>query len=547
MNNTTTNIPDTPANSEPDQSYGDVSPHWGTTRLRLLFLTPLAAAIALIILTLSTALYQYSNSQLQKGVVRINASAQDFYGESLRYDASALQVILHALSDDETLSNALKQGNRGELLQHATPLFEDIRRTFNITHFYFTGTDRVNLLRVHAPLRYGDVIDRITMLQAESSGLPTYGVELGPLGTFTLRVVTPWYDLQTNELIGYVELGMEVDQVITKLQSFFDVQVFTVVKKEFLDRDSWESGMRTLGRTPRWDRFPNVVVSGPSMFAIPSLLAERLASEEEAVDDTNMKLLYQGSSYRVTVLPLQDASGREVADMILLTDVSAEESGAQRTVYLGSFASLFAGSLLFAFFFWQVGVIGRRIERNELKLRKLANHDSLTGLYNHRAFYSLFEDEIARASRHQRPVSLLLLDIDHFKRVNDTYGHRAGDAILRGLSERLMKRMRSIDRVCRYGGEEITVILPETNIPTAKRIAEDLRTLIEAEPFDSGDNGPPINITVSIGVATYPDHEETVSPLVVDADTALYQAKEGGRNRVCVYHPHGEGQTHRRK
>ena len=116
------------------------------------------------------------------------------------------------------LSLALAQRDRDMLLKHATPLFKDIRRDYKITHFYFTGIDRVNLLRVHAPLRYGDTIDRITTLQAEHSGTVAYGVELGPLGTFTLRLVSPWYDPKTNKLIGYVELGMEIDQIIHKLE-----------------------------------------------------------------------------------------------------------------------------------------------------------------------------------------------------------------------------------------------------------------------------------------------------------------------------------------
>lgn len=169
-------------------------------------------------------------------------------------------------------------------------------------------------------------------------------------------------------------------------------------------------------------------------------------------------------------------------------------------------------------------------------LNELATRDGLTGLYNHRTFYALIEDERARARRFDRPVSLLLLDIDHFKYVNDTCGHLAGDSVLRGLSELLGREARAIDRVCRYGGEEITIILPEIDLDAAANIAERLRAAVEAQTFDV--NGcAPLRITVSIGVASFPAHADNVQALVAAADAAMYSAKQSGRNRISRYVP----------
>jgi len=173
---------------------------------------------------------------------------------------------------------------------------------------------------------------------------------------------------------------------------------------------------------------------------------------------------------------------------------------------------------------------------------ELASHDSLTGLYNHRKFYSLMKDELVRSQRYNRPVSLLMLDIDYFKRVNDTHGHQAGDAILKGLSDLLVKQSRGIDRVCRYGGEEIMVILPETDAVAAVGIAERPRAAVEHQSFDIG-GGKTIGITVSIGVATYPQQVNSLEGLVKAADVALYAAKQGGRNRICRYEPEMAGET----
>ena len=507
---------------------------WGTARLRMLFLLPLSMVIILVVVVLSMMLYEYTNREVQDGVVRIRASVQDFYAESIRYDTKALKTIIYTLRQDDKLAVALAKSNKEELLRLSAPLFEDMKRHFSITHLYFTGIDRVNILRVHTPARDGDTIDRITMQQAQKSGAISHGVELGPLGTFTLRVVVPWYDKQTQKLIGYVELGMEIDQVIHKLQTFFGVQVFTIIKKEFLDQKRWENGMRALGRTPNWNRFAKNVSSEQSMYNFPSDIVENLIHGDAITNNSIIDIMHKELPHRVTSIPLEDAGGRTVAQMILLTDVSQEEQVAHNTVYVGIMIALLAGGALFIFFYWLVGKIGKRIEHNEKELRDIATHDGLTGLYNHKFFYTLLEDEIARASRYKKRISLLLLDIDFFKKVNDTYGHRSGDMILSELSKLLMNRVRATDSVCRYGGEEMTIILPETDIQTAKVIAEDIRSLVEQEAFEIED-GKNINITVSIGISTYSEELKEASTLVSGADTALYEAKESGRNRICEF------------
>jgi len=181
-----------------------------------------------------------------------------------------------------------------------------------------------------------------------------------------------------------------------------------------------------------------------------------------------------------------------------------------------------------------------RLEADQAALKQLATHDGLTGLYNHHTFYVLLGDELARAQRFKRPLSLLLLDIDHFKRVNDSHGHLAGDVILKEVSELLGHQARAMDRVCRYGGEEIAILLPEAELDAAASFAERLRTAVAAQPFDV-DAGAPLRITVSIGVASWPAHANNAQALVAAADAAMYAAKQRGRNLVIRYEP-GLGQ-----
>ncbi len=187
MPNTQTS-PTSPATTKPGALYRSGRE---TLRLRLLFLVPLTVSILAIVAALTLALYQHEHQAVERGVLRIRASAQDFYEDSVRHDARALQAVMDALQHDARLNDLLARRDRQGLLAHTSLLFEQFRRDFSITHLYFNGPDRVNLLRVHTPNRHGDRIERITMLAAEKDGTTAFGVEMGPLGTFTLRLVAP--------------------------------------------------------------------------------------------------------------------------------------------------------------------------------------------------------------------------------------------------------------------------------------------------------------------------------------------------------------------
>jgi two-component system cell cycle response regulator len=163
--------------------------------------------------------------------------------------------------------------------------------------------------------------------------------------------------------------------------------------------------------------------------------------------------------------------------------------------------------------------------------RQLAITDGLTKIYNHRFFQELFEKEYKRSDRYNTVFSLIMLDIDHFKKVNDTYGHLCGDEILKGLSILIKSCLRSMDIVARYGGEEFAVLLPETNGPEAYQTAERIRRSVEETTFMGTEAG--LKVTVSQGVATYPSMDvHDRQEMIAKADGALYEAKENGRNKV---------------
>ncbi len=166
------------------------------------------------------------------------------------------------------------------------------------------------------------------------------------------------------------------------------------------------------------------------------------------------------------------------------------------------------------------------------QMERLATTDGLTGLLNRRTFNAELDKRLREAQRYRRPLSLLLLDVDHFKRVNDTHGHPAGDSVLRGVARLAGKQARETDLVARYGGEEMALVLPETDAGGATVIAERIRAAVAAASHATEQGA--IKVTISIGVATWPGAGEDPEALIASADKALYRAKQSGRNRVEV-------------
>jgi diguanylate cyclase (GGDEF)-like protein len=166
-------------------------------------------------------------------------------------------------------------------------------------------------------------------------------------------------------------------------------------------------------------------------------------------------------------------------------------------------------------------------------LRSQSIRDPLTGLFNRRYMEETLEREVRRAQRAGRPMAVLMMDLDHFKRVNDDFDHDAGDALLREIGAALLRNLRREDVACRFGGEEFVLVLPEASLPDAERRAEELRG--EIKRLRVSDKGRLLGpVTISIGLAAYPEHGLAGDALLHAADSALYRAKREGRDRVVI-------------
>ena len=228
-------------------------------------------------------------------------------------------------------------------------------------------------------------------------------------------------------------------------------------------------------------------------------------------------------------IPIVDEAGRCVAIQVVVRDVTAEARMQEHFRQLLAESQARADEL-------EQKVAERTLELQELlqEVTRLARVDPLTGLLNRRAFTEFANQALALARRNDRSLALLMCDLDFFKKVNDGFGHAAGDAILVGAAQALTTRLRSTDRVARFGGEEFVVLLTETErdivLEVGGRCCESVRQLPFAE-LVPGKDAPQ---TISIGAAIFPEHGDTLDALLSRADEALYRAKEGGRDRVVM-------------
>lgn len=193
------------------------------------------------------------------------------------------------------------------------------------------------------------------------------------------------------------------------------------------------------------------------------------------------------------------------------------------------------GSALRLILYGLWGMVIRLVRQQRESIERLGWEsltDSLTGLFNRRYLQAKLREEKARADRYKRPFSIIMADIDHFKAYNDEHGHHKGDELLKKIASIFRKSVREIDVVCRYGGEEFLILLPETDTKQAQVVAERLRSLVAARTAGDLDSAAPV--TISMGIATYPHHATSPEMTILEADSALYQAKNTGRNRICT-------------
>jgi PAS domain S-box-containing protein len=339
------------------------------TPIQRRLMIPLAAVLLLLIGAFGVLQVKQQKDSLDQDCREAMEEVSGDMETLLVEQSQTLDALGQVLLRDTGLRTALKTRSRQRLLADHEPIFAKLRADQGLlTHFYFVGTDRVCLLRVHKPEKHGDLIDRFTMREAERTGRTAVGLELGPLGTFTLRSVQPVYD--GDALIGYLELGKEIKDILAKLHKKDDIEIALAIRKGALDRTAWEAGMKMLDRKADWNRFPSDVLIYSSLPRFPVELDRFVGGAGHTHNKVNEETAVGGLLWQIVAAPIQDASGVEVGDLLVLHDISEATAAYHRlmTVAGGGVLALLAG--LFGFIFVLLRRTDRSIVMQQAELRE---------------------------------------------------------------------------------------------------------------------------------------------------------------------------------
>ncbi|HKL01798.1 MAG TPA: response regulator [Desulfotignum sp.] len=310
---------------------------------------PLVCVFVLIAAAFTALMTHRQNTRMDRIAQRTLTQADGEFSRMLDEQSLAMAAMQDILIHETDLADFLAAGDREKLLDRYAPVFSGLKTRYAITHFYFLDPNRICLLRVHKPQKYADHIQRYTAVQAEKTGKTAFGIELGPLGTFTLRVVQPVFD--DGALAGYVELGKEIEDILGSIHQQTGAELAVAIRKTALKRSSWEAGMKMLGRTADWDRFDDDVLIYSTLTPFPKKAAAFVGENNHIHGTTFAQTRFNDRSWHIMASPLLDASSTEVGDMLIMADVSGLKAEYRQLVITGAGAGIVIFAVLSALFF----------------------------------------------------------------------------------------------------------------------------------------------------------------------------------------------------
>lgn len=304
-------------------------------RVKAAFMGSFALALLIIMAGFATAIYLVEAKIRDRDLAERSAAVAGLFKVKLDKDGNLMRAVGRAMAGNTAIEEAFSSRSRERLERHARALFDILRGDHRITHLYFNGPDRINLYRLHSPSVHGDQIRRATMLQAASRKEAVHGLELGPLGTLTLRMVMPWRHAGRD--LGYVEIGEEVEHLIDELKDNLAVDLLVLVDKRYVAQKQWQQGQALMKRQGDWQRFSSHVAQAQTARQIPAAFDEQVLARLLA--GYTVEIEEQGRALHMAVVPLTDAGEHRIGQLVVMRDI---------TVLKSTFNAYMAGVILFS-------------------------------------------------------------------------------------------------------------------------------------------------------------------------------------------------------
>lgn len=456
------------------------------------------------------------------------------FDQKFENDVSMYTEMIKLIAKDQKAIRLFSTKNKEELYEYFKYPFKEWKEKYNVTHFYFHNADQTNFVRIHNFENDGDYINRSTLKRAVESNNISTGIKFDITHNLTLRVVYPW--LVDNTIIGYIELGKEIDYFTPELSQLSGVEIIFTINKNLISQDDYALWLVNSKNNTKFKILEHMYIITSTINQLDKALLKEL-DKEIYLSNTKIKNFHK--NFYLHSKDFIDANQNIIGKMVILEEFTDENTLFILTIFKTSSIVVILTLILLIYYFYLLKKEENTIDTQQKKFIDLSIKDSLTGIFNRRYFDIKFDTLINNQTLYNQYISLILIDIDHFKEYNDTYGHKQGDEVLIAIATTMHNCLNRVDDHCfRIGGEEFAILLASSIKEFAEELAEKIRHSVEKLNIDHDKNENYNNVTISLGVYTK-KYNPTIDKKIFfnEADALLYDSKEKGRNKVsskCV-------------
>ncbi|TRZ91233.1 MAG: histidine kinase [Rhodocyclaceae bacterium] len=310
-------------------------------------MVPLAVVLIFIMGVFTAAALRVETDIRNQDIAERTDAVEKLFLQKLDKDVNLMTATMRAMMTNASIERAFRELDRPALSRQLSPLFASLRDKHHITHLYFTGPDLINLYRFHSPEEFGDEIDRLTTIKAKRRQEAVHGLELGPLGTLTLRLVMPWR--RDGRALGYLEIGEEIEHLIDEIHDGLSVDMLVLVNKRMVSPQQWQHGQSLMKREGHWDRFATHVALAQTIDSLPVALDD--STLQKLLTGRTAKIQDHGRSLHLAAVPLKDIGRRHIGDLVVIRDITTLESTFQWSIVAVAAINLLAAIVVLGVFY----------------------------------------------------------------------------------------------------------------------------------------------------------------------------------------------------